>query len=499
MKKMAEIAYIKHLYENDEKSLREIAKSTGFTFRTVQKYAYQSNWNLEKAPNMKPEAYPAVGAHIPTINEWLEQDAREPRKQRHTMMHVYKRLVNEKGYTGSYDSVKRYVRKKKFLMKQSSEGYLPLAHPMAHAQVDFGDFKYYDRLGVAQEGHALIVSFPNSNAGWMQVFPSENQECLLEGMKGIFSHIGGVPIRIRCDNMSTAVVAVLRGAERIITDGFYRFMLHYRLGADFCTPGKGNEKGNVENKVGYTRRNMLVPVPVIDDFESFNTELLNRCDEDHQRLHYKLGKLISELWEDEQKQLLALPEHEYDVFHYESLPVNNYGFAHVDGVKYGLSPELTGEIVTAKVCFDRIEFYYDHQLLIAYARSYNKGEEVMDWKQYLPTLLRKPGALPHTRFFDQVPVLWQNHLRNTKGRERKTALTVLMEIVRDGNEALCDDALELAFENGRMDADSIRQCYYMISKPENYPAPLTLCTAPPLMNYQPDLTVYDGLAGGAAL
>jgi transposase len=69
--------------------------------------------------------------------------------------------------------------------------------------------------------------------------------------------------------MSTAVTEILEGAERVITDGFYRFMLHHRFKVDFCNPNKGNEKGSVENKVGYTRRNMLVPVPVITDFDAF--------------------------------------------------------------------------------------------------------------------------------------------------------------------------------------------------------------------------------------
>jgi transposase len=114
----------------------------------------------------------------------------------------------------------------------------------------------------------------------MQVFPSENQECLLTGLKRIFYHIGGVPLLIRCDNMTTAVAQVLVGTERILSEGFIRFMLHYRFEATFCNPAKGNEKGNVENKVGYTRRNMLVSVPVIVDFNEFNAELLILCDDD---------------------------------------------------------------------------------------------------------------------------------------------------------------------------------------------------------------------------
>jgi transposase len=47
-------------------------------------------------------------------------------------------------------------------------------------------------------------------------------------------------------------------------------MLHYRFRAEFCNPASGNEKGNVENKVGYSRRNAFVPVPTITSFDDFN-------------------------------------------------------------------------------------------------------------------------------------------------------------------------------------------------------------------------------------
>ena len=144
--------------------------------------------------------------------------------------------------------------------------------------------------------YALTISFPGSNNGVTQAFPSQNQECLLEGMKRIFEHIGGVPPRLRFDNMTTAVAQVLKDGERVLTDGFTRFMLHYRFQADFCNPASGNEKGNVENKVGYSRRNAFVPVPVITSFEEFNEQLLEWCEKDADRLHYKHKVPIRELF-----------------------------------------------------------------------------------------------------------------------------------------------------------------------------------------------------------
>jgi hypothetical protein len=390
------------------------------------------------------------------------------------------------------------VVKKRWLLSQAREGYLPIVHLQGHAQIDFGEFKYYDSGG-AHNGYALLVTFPYSNAGWMQAFPAQNQECLLEGLKRIFYHIGGVPIRLRCDNMATAVAQILDGTERVLSDGFYRFKLQHRFETDFCNPARGNEKGNVENKVGYDRRNMLVPVPVIEDFAAFNEELFARCDADHDREHYMHKHPICELWAEEKEKLLTLPEYEYEVFRYESLSVNKIGFVLIDTNRYGLSPTFAGKVVQSKIFFDRVELYYDRQLLKTYDRSYDRQQEVTDWKQYLPILIRKPGAAEHTRFFDQMPKLWQVYLRNTKGNERKTALMLLAEMVKDGNESLCDDALALAHENGRTDADSIRQCYLFISKPESHPQPLTLSTEPPLLNYCPDLSVYDGLMGGAAI
>ena len=496
---MTQIEYIKDLYENEGLSLREIARRTNKDFRTVQKYAYRNNWNPPVNPKMEPHQYPVLGEYIPIINEWLEQDEREPRKQRHTIIRVFNRLQKEYGYKGCYTSVKRYVNRKWDLMKKTKESFLPLTAPAGRAQTDFGEFKYYDGLGNAQDGHALILSFPNSNCGWMQVFPSENQECLLTGLKNIYYHIGGVPVRLKCDNMTTAVAKILEGTERVITDGFYRFMLHHRFQADFCNPDKGNEKGNVENKVGYTRRNMLVPVPVIADFDEFNKNLLQLCDEDHERNHYIRGNQLGELWEEDKQHLLKLPEYEYEVFRYDSLKINKQGFITVDTSKYGITPEMSGEVVQVKIYYDKIEVFHDHCLLKSFKRSYEKNDEIYDWKDYLPSLIKKPGATEHTRFFNQMPKLWQGYLKSITGKERKSALLLLLDIINDGNEDLCDDAIELADFAGRIDNDNIRQCYQFISRPELYPEPLELSIDTPQLNYRPDLSVYDGLTMGTPL
>jgi hypothetical protein len=292
--------------------------------------------------------------------------------------------------------------------------------------------------------------------------------------------------------MSTAVVEVGKGTERILTDGFTRFMLHYRFDAEFCNPGKGNEKGNVESKVGYERRNMLVPVPTIVDFDEFNKELLERCDSDMDREHYRHKRQIRELWEEERESLLTLPEAEYEVFRYVSARVSPTGFVSADLRSYGLSPELGGCRIDIKLWCDKAEFFYERELIATYARQYG-DEEVSDWRVYLNTLRRKPGAVEHSRYFDQMPKLWQEYLRNTAGSERKSALTLLRDIVVDGNDSIADEVIELAREQGRTDPDSIRQCYMFLSEKDFRPAELTLEHSVPRLGFEPDLIAFDSL------
>jgi len=184
------------------------------------------------------------------------------------------------------------------------------------------------------------------------------------------------------------------------------------------------------------------------------------------RVHYRQKVSIATLWTEERSQLFDLPQYEYEVFRYDSFAINKTGFVMIDSNRYGVSPELAGQVVQAKLWFDKIELFHDHRHLKTFRRSYGKNQECLDWRDYLPTLVKKPAAVTETKFFNEMPKLWQRHLTVTQGAERKSALLLLSEIVNEGNDTLCDEALRLASQQGRADTESIRQCYYFISRPE---------------------------------
>lgn len=192
----------------------------------------------------------------------------------------------------------------------------------------------------------LIMSFPFSNAAFVYPVPAENQECFLEGLKTIFTMLGGVPGRIWFDNLSAAVIEVKKGGERKLTKGFMRFVSHYRFEPIFCNPASGNEKGNVENKCGYGQRNWCVPVPLFESQEQLAKQLAVLANSDMNRPHYVRQATIRALWEQERNRLKTLPAIDFEVFHLDSAMVNKYSEVRTDRIAVP---------VILKIWWDRVE------------------------------------------------------------------------------------------------------------------------------------------------
>ena len=108
---------------------------------------------------------------------------------------------------------RKYVAKRRREIQGAAAGFLPLEHSPGESQVDFGSAQFIER-GTLYDGFYLVLSFPYSNGGYLQLFKSENQECLLEGLRNIFEHIGGSPREIWFDNASTIVNAIPAGIHR---------------------------------------------------------------------------------------------------------------------------------------------------------------------------------------------------------------------------------------------------------------------------------------------
>ena len=84
---------------------------------------------------------PKLDPYKRIIDQWLMDDKKAPRKQRHTAKRVYNRLRNEvEGFDCSYRLVADYVRSKKqeLNLDKKDTGKAPLIHYPGEAQCDFG-------------------------------------------------------------------------------------------------------------------------------------------------------------------------------------------------------------------------------------------------------------------------------------------------------------------------------------------------------------------------
>lgn len=494
---MTQINDIREAFFMKGRNISEISRDFGIDRKTVRKYISKDDFSdiLPEKTSSIPQ--PKLDPYKLEIDAWLKNDLKARKKQRHTAQRVYNRLIElHDDFNCSYRTVAAYVKEKKKEMYKPVEGYIPLEHKPGEAQVDFGGADFYEN-GQRIEGHYLNLSFPSSNAGYIQLFKGENQECLFEGMKAIFNALGGVPNRLWFDNASTMVSKVMKNGERNFTEAFLRFAQHHGFAYTFCNPSSGNEKGNVENKVGYHRRNMLVPVPEFEVLKKYNHELLEKAVKDHDRTHYKLEKNISDLHEEDKSHLLPLPTVEFDCSRYEMVKVDAYGkFRLQVHHTYSASPKHAGSRILVKITANHvIPMDESHRPITIHSRLYGSSkQEKMNWIPYLTAISRAPGALKYSGIYRMLPDPIQTYLDTLSKKEQGGVLKVIAQLSeKDGFEVAVKSVSE-AVVRGVQDIDSLVTLHSYLHQPLT-PEKMDLATMSlpklPIFNFA--ASEYDGM------
>ena len=494
---MTEVHNLRKLYYSDGKSITEISKETGWDRKTVRTYLEKEDWNESQPSSLAEVEFPKLDPFKGDIDAWLTEDKKAKRKQRHTAKRVHQRLAEKyrEDFTCSYRTVAGYVAKSKREIYGHRSGYLPLEHIPGEAQGDFGDAQYYEN-GQLYSGKYLNLSFPYSNQGYFQLFKGENQECLFEGLVSIFEHIGGVPLRIWFDNTKTIVTRVLKDGGRTLTDEFLRFSEHYRFEAVFCNVEAGHEKGNVEGKVGYHRRNWLVPVPRFEKLTEFNQEMLKTCDLDGEREHYRKEATIAELYAADKAALLALPAVPLDVSKYITVKTNGYGRFYLgNGLhEYSVSPQYADSRILVKITAGEvIPLDKGHQPIVRHRRLYGDSrQQSMQWLPYLTQLSRSPNALKYTGIYPMLPESLKTYLDKCGRSDKGKILRVIAALTeRNGFEGALE-TVDHALRYAATDIDSLINLHNRLygQVPDLAPMPLAR-SIPELTRVTPNLAAYD--------
>lgn len=160
------------------------------------------------------------------------------------------RRAREVGYGGGKSALYELIRRLR----------VPSVAPMVRFEGVPGEFSQHDfgQVDVRYTtGKVERVRFFASRLKWSRLVdvvlvPDEREETLIRGLLAAFDVFGGVPLVTVWDNPKTVVIS--RKGDLIVWNPvFGQVALDYRFAPELCWPRAGNQKGAVENLVGWVK------------------------------------------------------------------------------------------------------------------------------------------------------------------------------------------------------------------------------------------------------
>jgi transposase len=494
MLKMDQYAHIRTAHRVYGKKIREIARETGHSKNTVKKALRREYCGYSKR---QCQPYPVLGPYREMIDDWLQRDKDQPKKQRHTAHRIYTRLVEEHGFCGSEPTVRRYVREAKARFGLTGQtAFIPLEPEIGReAEVDWGNASAVIH-GVQRGIKYFCMRSKYSSKHFVRCYPCEQQQAFFDAHLHAFEFFGGIFGVLIYDNLTSAVRKVLRGRHREEQAAFQKFRSYHNFEARFCNPGQGHEKGGVEGLVGYVRRNYLVPVPHADDFPELNQHLLEQC------LRYgehRVGggeQSVNDLFCQERAYLLPLPQPPFTNIQTLRVKVNKYATALVHRNHYSVPTQYVGFTLEALVSTETVQFCYQHKEVASHARVYGNNKWQLNPLHYLTLLQQRPRAFDSARPLKQWRKTWPacleallRRLCDTQGQNKgiKDFITVLL-LYQDYPADDIEAAVELALETHISSSEGVKHLL-RYSQPEAGVEPLSQWSSFP----PPDVSVYTQL------
>jgi hypothetical protein len=180
------------------------------------------------------------------------------------------------------------------------------------------------------------------------------------------------------DNLKSAVLKRIVGQAPVFNPKYLDFANHYGFTIAACNVGKGNEKGRVENGVGYVKKSFLAGLD-IPDFTAIHPAARHWLDTvANVRIHGKTNEQPIARFEKERSCLNPLPANRFDIATVCQVRASSQFRVAVDGNRYSVPAEYAGRRLTLKTYPDRICLYDDNKLIARHIRSYDRRQDIED-------------------------------------------------------------------------------------------------------------------------
>jgi len=251
---------------------------------------------------------------------------------------IYQDLVTEHGFTGSYYSVRRFVK------RLAPANALPFRRleclPGEEAQIDFGQGAWIvGGEGKRRRPHMLRIVLSHSRKGYSEAVYRQTTEDFVRCLENAFWSFGGVPRRLVTDNLRAAVTKA-DWFDPDINPKVQAFCRHYGVVLLPTRPYTPRHKGKVERGVDYVQENALKgrTFTSLDEQNRFLGEWERSVADTrvHGTTRRQVGKLFAEV---ERPVLQALPAERFPFFHEGQRIVHRDGHVEVDKAYYSVPPE----------------------------------------------------------------------------------------------------------------------------------------------------------------
>jgi len=474
---------LKQLAERDHLSAAQIAREMGLAARTVRKWRTESYRPRKRVPRAS-----ALDPFKGTIMGMLKEHP-------YTAVQVVT-MLRDQGFTGGLTTVKDYLQQ---IRPRTQEAYLTLSFaPGECAQVDWGSWHTIPVGATRRRLSFFVMVLAYSRMLYVEFTLGQSSEHFLACHRHAFEFFGGLPAKVMVDNCKTAVLSHPLGLAPLLNPHYADFAAHYGFTVKACNIRKANEKGIVENAVGYVKHNFLAGRP-LTQFDSINPAAGLWMDQiANVRIHGATRRRPVDLFVAEKPLLKALPPHPYDCASIGTVSVDRQFRVRVDTNRYSVPAAYVGRRLILKLYPERLCLYEGEKFVTEHLRSYDRGQDVLNPEHAAPVLERKrradeqhlltrflalcPQAETYYRQLAERKLSWRLHLRK---------IVALSDVY--GNEhvarALADALVYHAFSS-----DYIANILEQRARRLPDPGPLHLTRKQDLLDLhlpEPDLSVYD--------
>lgn len=256
---------------------------------------------------------------------------------------IYQDLVTDQAFTGSYDSVKRFVRH----FNRTVE--IPFRRmecaPGHELQVDFGLGAWIVVEGKRRRSQLFRGVLSHSRKGYTEATVRQTTEIFIRCLENSFRSFGGVPATVVIDNLKAGVIEADLYDPKLNPklDDFAR---HYGTVILPTRPATPRHKGKVEAGVKYAQNNAIKG----RSFASLAEQNLHLAQWERTvadtRIHGTIRQQVGKLFETVEKaRLLPLPTSLFPVFEEAQRSVHRDGHIEFRRAYYSVPPEYAGRQV----------------------------------------------------------------------------------------------------------------------------------------------------------